>query len=233
MTPTTVLLNYPASMQPAPRAKPVDSWLPSHLVDGGDPENWTPLHQPKGPSGTGTESLQSASNSGAAKTGKPGQGAESPRAGTSKPKPAAKPSNLSDAKPKNKPAAGASGGSAPLPATFFPARYLNTENPELCLFFNVLRDPLCTHLYLLIEGHSDFKTGEILTTYARLMELCTPPQPERGRRRPGPTMAVIRRAVDDLVRFGAMRRGTKNEEQGQLRLWITKLQPKNLGMPTE
>jgi hypothetical protein len=97
--------------------------------------------------------------------------------------------------------------------------------------FNKLRDPLCTHLYLLIEGHSVFETGEFLGSYAALMELCTPPQPERGRRRLGPTMRVLRRAIDDLVQMGMLERSDTNEAQGQLRLFITKLQNKNTVTP--
>lgn len=132
---------------------------------------------------------------------------------------------------KNPPAAGASGGRAPLPATYFPARYLHTDQAELAALFNQLRDPLCTHLYLLIEGHSVFDTGEFLGSYAALMELCTPPQPERGRRRPGPTMRVLRRAVDDLVAMGMLERGKTNQEHGQLRLFITKLPKQNSATP--
>lgn len=132
---------------------------------------------------------------------------------------------------RNAPAAGASGGRAPLPATYFPARFLHTDRAELAALLNALRDPLCTHLYMLIEGHSVFETGEFLGSYAGLMELCTPPQPERGKRRPGPTMRVLRRAIDDLEHIGMLERSKTNQAQGQLRLFITKLPIKNIVTP--
>ena len=133
-------------------------------------------------------------------------------------------------KSKLPPAAGASGGRAPLPATyFFPARYLHLASPELQTMLNKLRDPLCTHLYLLIRGHSVFETGEFLGSYAGLMELCTPPQPERGVRRSGPSMKVVRNAISTLILAGLMQRGETNATQGQLRLFITLLMPENFG----
>lgn len=132
---------------------------------------------------------------------------------------------------RHRPAAGASGGAAPLPATFFPARYLHLEGEELRLLMNVLRDAMATQIYLLIKGHSIFTTGEFLGSYARLIELCTPPQPERGKRRPRPSMWTVRRCVDDLVRLGLVERGDTNEAQGQLRLWITP--PKSAATPMQ
>lgn len=128
---------------------------------------------------------------------------------------------MAAALPRNRPAAGASGGAAPLPATFFPARYMNLEGEELRLLLHVSRDAMVTQLYLLIRAHAVFKTGEFLASYARLIELCTPPQPERGKRRPGPSMWTVRRCVDDLVRLGLVQRGHGNEAQGELRLWLT------------
>ncbi|MBB1073632.1 hypothetical protein HUU62_04315 [Rhodoferax sp. 4810] len=133
--------------------------------------------------------------------------------------------------PQRTPAAGASGGRAPLPATYFPARFLNIEQAELAALLNQLRDPLCTHVYMLIHGHSVFETGEFLGSYAGLMELCTPPQPERGRRRAGPTLEVLRRAINDLVNVGMLTRGETNREQGQLRLFVTRLPIKNSVTP--
>lgn len=131
----------------------------------------------------------------------------------------------------NRPAAGASGGPAPLPASFFPARFMNLDGEVLRLLFNVLRDPTATHIYMLVRGHSVFTSGEFLGSYARLIELCTPPQPERGKRRAGPSMWTVRRCVDDLIRLGLIERGTGNEEQGQLRLWVT--QPQNAVTPIQ
>lgn len=245
MKPITSLLNFPGSPPPASPA-PVDPWLtyrqqnpnfqapPSAAED--DPENWEPLRLGRGRSATETKSeLQNAPSRpcGAGPMAKPGQAGASNRAGINTQKMPAGSSNLSDAKPsRNAPAAGASGGRAPLPATFCAPKYIHLDNPELCMLLGNLRDPLCTQLYLLITGYSVFETGEFLGSYAGLMEMCTPPQPERGKRRPGPSMWTLRRSIDDLVRFGLMQRGTTNEEQGQLRLWITKLPIKNTGTPS-
>lgn len=86
---------------------------------------------------------------------------------------------------------------------------------------------------MLIRGHSVFETGEFLGSYAGLMELCTPPQPERGKRRPGPSMKVLRRSIDDLVAHGVLERGLKNLEQGQLRLFVKLLAFKITGTPNQ
>lgn len=121
---------------------------------------------------------------------------------------------------RNPPAAGASGGRPPLPATFFSPDFVRFDSAENDTLLHRLRDPLVSHVYWLIAAHSVFETGEFLGGYARLMELCTPPRPERGPRRPGPSMWQMRRAIDDLVTAGLARRGDENQAQGQLRLWI-------------
>ena len=109
-----------------------------------------------------------------------------------------------------------------LPATFFVPDFLHLARDELHILLHQLRDPLCTQVYLLIIGHCIFKTGEFLGGYDRLMELCTPPQPERGRRRSQPTYKQMRRAVADLVSAGMIERSIHNQAQGQLRLRVTK-----------
>lgn len=129
---------------------------------------------------------------------------------------------------RNPPAAGASGGRAPLPATFFAPEFINIEQPVLEALFR-LQDPLCSHLYMLILQHSTFKTGEFLGSYARLLELCTPPAPERGKRRLGPSYKVVRDALTRLECSQLIERGNNNAEQGQLRLFIRKLPFKILG----
>ena len=113
-----------------------------------------------------------------------------------------------------------------MPASFFPASFLHLDGEELRILLHVLRDVTATQVYLLIKAHCVFSTGEFLGSYARLMELCTPPQPERGRRRPGPSMQILRRSINDLVAHGLMVRSDTNEAQGQLRLWL--VPPKNL-----
>lgn len=118
------------------------------------------------------------------------------------------------------PAAGAPGGAAPRLAKLHTPQFLRLDQGELQTLLDVLRDPLVTQVFLLMQAFSDFRTGEFLGTYARLMDLCTPPAPERGRRRSGPTYKQLRRAVDDLVAIGLARRGESNESQGQLRVYL-------------
>lgn len=96
------------------------------------------------------------------------------------------------------------------------------------MLFHVLRDSVAAHVYMLIYAHCVFTTGEFLGSYARLMELCTPPQPERGKRRPGPSMWTLRRCIDDLEAHGLIRRGTGNEAQGQLRIFVMRLAVKKV-----
>ena len=95
------------------------------------------------------------------------------------------------------------------------------EHEELRVLLHVLRDPLATHVHMLLLTHSNFATGEFLGGYHRLMELCTPPQPERGKRRPGPSFEQLRRVVRDLIAHAlVMRNAAANAAQGQLRLQL-------------
>jgi hypothetical protein len=122
---------------------------------------------------------------------------------------------------KNKKAAGESGGRAPYAATLANVPdFMRLEANELLVLLNVLRDPLAVHLYLLLLTQMDYTGGEFMSSYARLMELMTPPAPERGRRRPGPSYKQVRTALDSLIACGLVNRGLKNAEQGQLRLHL-------------
>lgn len=113
----------------------------------------------------------------------------------------------------------------PLPATLFAPDYLTFENVELKALLNTMRDPLCIALYFLIVAQSDFKTGELITNYPRLIELCTPPAPERGRRLPGPSLEQVRRAMRWLESCNLIKRNKEaNEAQGTLRLRVRKRQ---------
>lgn len=132
---------------------------------------------------------------------------------------------------RNAPAAGASGGRAPLPATLFVPRFAHYSAEVLHILLHVLRDSHALHLYTLIHAHCHFETGEFYGSYARLMELMTPPQPERGKRRSGPSYWTLRRCIDDMEREGLMRRSTSNEAKGQLRLWLTP--PKTMHTPKQ
>lgn len=109
----------------------------------------------------------------------------------------------------------------PLPATLHAPEFLRFEHVELQALLNKLRDPLATQLFLLIVTQADFATGELQTNYARLIELCTPPQPERGKRMPAPSLWQVRRALDWLIEARLVKRdAARNEAQGTLRLYV-------------
>lgn len=119
-----------------------------------------------------------------------------------------------------------------LPATLLVPEFIRLEQGELYKLLHVLRDPLATQIYLLLLVHADFTTGEFLGGYHRLMELCTPPVPEQGRRRPGPSYWQVRRVTDDLIKqVMVWRDAARNEAQGQLRLKV--VPRKKSDTPTE
>jgi hypothetical protein len=118
-------------------------------------------------------------------------------------------------------ASGTSKGPAPLPATLHAPAFLRLQHDELQTLLNKLRSPLALHTYLLLLTQMRYTDGEFLGGYARLMELMTPPAPERGRRREGPTYKQVRTAVADLITVGLVTRGEHNEAQGELRLFMT------------
>lgn len=109
----------------------------------------------------------------------------------------------------------------PLPVTLFAPLYLRLDQVELQVLLNKCRDPITVHIFLLIASQCDFQSGELITNYPRLIELCTPPQPERGRRLPAPTLWQVRRAVEWLIEGGVVKRNAQaNEAQGMLRLRV-------------
>ena len=111
----------------------------------------------------------------------------------------------------------------PLPVTLFAPEFLRFDQVELSQLLNKLRDPLTVHLYFLITSQSNFKTGELITNYTRLIELCTPPAPERGRRMPAPTLEQVRRALRWMEEARLLKRDTvSNEAQQTLRLRVRK-----------
>ncbi|HEX7890306.1 MAG TPA: hypothetical protein VF522_13175 [Ramlibacter sp.] len=120
------------------------------------------------------------------------------------------------------PAAGTRQGAAPRLAVLKAPQFIRLDQAELTFLLHMLRDSQALHLYLLLCAHADFRSGELCTTYARFIELMTPPQPERGRRRPGPSYPQVRRLVDDLEAMNLVRRDrAQNAAHGQLRLFIT------------
>lgn len=120
----------------------------------------------------------------------------------------------------------------PLPATLHAPKFLQLEQLELRALLNQCRDPLSVHLFFLIVSQAEFDTGHLLTNYARLIELCTPPQPERGRRMTPPTLKQVRRALDWLEACDLVRRDAAgNEAQGMLRLYVRKRKKTRTGKP--
>ena len=122
---------------------------------------------------------------------------------------------------RSTPAAGASGGSAPLPWTLHVPGFMRLEGLELVSLLQVLRSSLALHVFLILLTQMRFTEGHFLGSIAALMEICTPPKPERGRRVKGPSYDQIRRAIDELESVDLVRRGRDNEAQGQLRLWLS------------
>jgi hypothetical protein len=109
----------------------------------------------------------------------------------------------------------------PLPATLFAPEFIRFDQVELNKLLNTLRDPITVHLYFLICTQCSFKTRELITNYPRLIELCTPPAPERGRRLSGPSLQQVRRAINWLVDARlVVRNAIANEAQGTLRLRV-------------
>ena len=119
------------------------------------------------------------------------------------------------------PAAGASGGREPLETTLYVPDFLRLDRAELFTLLQQIREPLVSHVFLLVLANCVFETGEFLGSYARLISLSTPEREGPGRKVIRPTMKQMRRAVDVLVDMHLLRRGLKNEEQGQLRLRAT------------
>ncbi len=112
----------------------------------------------------------------------------------------------------------------PFPATITVPDFALLRKPELKILFNDLRWPLATQVFMLLVLHSDFKTGNVPdTSYARLMELCTPPTREKGGRGKGPTRDQLRYVVEQLIVHRLVKRNnTHNENQGTLKLTVAK-----------
>lgn len=109
----------------------------------------------------------------------------------------------------------------PYAATIFAPEFLRLQDIELNPLLNVLRNPLATQIYLILLAQADFKTGWALVSYARLMELCRPPQPERGQWAKGPSLKQVRNAVDQLISVRIVKRNAeKNAAQGMLHLQV-------------
>lgn len=81
--------------------------------------------------------------------------------------------------------------------------------------------PWMRWLYLELVAMSDFKTGLIYTSYARLASLLDCDQPERGKRLDVPTLKQIRSALDTLNDMQlALRDRAGNEEKRELKIFV-------------
>jgi hypothetical protein len=119
------------------------------------------------------------------------------------------------------PAAGTRRGPPIKPALLHPPERIVLRKDEM-LLLRSLSDYTTRGLYEALREMADFETGEIFPiTYAQLKALGTPPKPQQGRPRPGPTYDVLRRMVYDLEAVGLVVRDRgANQAQGQLRLML-------------
>lgn len=77
-------------------------------------------------------------------------------------------------------------------------------------------------LYLELVAMSDFKTGVVYASYARLASLLDCDQPERGKRLDTPTIKQIRTALDTLGRMNlALRDKAGNEDKRELKILVS------------
>lgn len=102
-----------------------------------------------------------------------------------------------------------------------PPDFLRFDRDELHRLFTQC-DALATHVYVLLKTQAEPSTGMVVvTTYARLIVQSTPPRPARGPARPGPTYSTMRRAVEQLVDAGLVKRdAAHNVMNGQLVLAV-------------
>jgi hypothetical protein len=129
------------------------------------------------------------------------------------------------------PAAGAKGGTAPLPVPRqFAPEFLTLSHVETDALWNRAGNGLAERLYPRLAGRAVFKgprkgwvegaTGSPLT-YAWLQAVLRPPRPEKGQWAPGPTLKQIRTALDALEAAGLIHRDRSgNQAQGMLQLFL-------------
>lgn len=116
------------------------------------------------------------------------------------------------------PAAGTRKGKAPDLALVRPPAVVTLRQEEMTRL-RILSDIQARGLYELLLEVADFTRGEVLVTYASLIAWCTPPRPQHGRARPGPSYEQLRRLVRDLEFVGLVSRDRQaNEAHGQLRV---------------
>ncbi len=113
----------------------------------------------------------------------------------------------------------------PLPSGVRAPKFVTLLQRELVTLLHVDRTAAAMQVYMLLLCISDFKTGQILTSYDYLEEMTQPPKREKGGRRGGLSRDQIRRIVARLIEYGLVKRNAQsNEAQGQLRLYVRKLE---------
>ena len=112
----------------------------------------------------------------------------------------------------------------PFPTTITVPDFALLRSAELKVLFNDLRWPLATQVFMLLVLHSDFKTGAVPdTSYARLIDLCSPPEREKGGRAKGPTRSQMRYVIEQLIEHRLVKRNAAhNENHGTLKLAVSK-----------
>lgn len=113
----------------------------------------------------------------------------------------------------------------PKPTGLRAPRFITLVQREIVTLLNVDRSAATLQVYMLLLTISDFKTGQILTSYDYIEDMCQPPTREKGGRRGGLSRDQIRRIVARLIEYGLVKRNAHaNEAQGQLRLYVRKLE---------
>jgi len=113
----------------------------------------------------------------------------------------------------------------PKPSGIRSPKFVTLVQRELVTLLQVERSAAAIQIYLLLLCISDFKTGQIITSYDYLEEMAQPPRREKGGRRGGLSRDQIRRVVTQLIEAGLVKRNAaSNEAQGTLRLYVRKLE---------
>lgn len=113
----------------------------------------------------------------------------------------------------------------PKPSGLRAPKFITLVQRELVTLLHVDRTGAALQVYMLLLCHSDFKTGQVITSYAYLEDLCKPPTREKGGRRGGLSCDQLQRIVRRLIEYGLVKRDpARNEAQGTLRLYVRRLE---------
>lgn len=113
----------------------------------------------------------------------------------------------------------------PKPSGLRAPRFITLTQREIVTLLHVDRGGRALQIYMLLLCISDFKTGQILSSYDYLEDMTNEPMREKGGRRKQFSRDQIRRIVARLIEYGLVKRNAQsNEAQGQLRLYVRKLE---------